>query len=108
MDLKKVQKHNVYLWLILWSRSIFPHIYVITRLFFLPFLFIQREREKGIQIGGGKAVQYYYHFLFLWSQGSSGSELRGVLAASRLRWAKTYCGMGRKIMKPACRETTFK
>lgn len=62
----------------------------------------------GIQIGGGKAVQYYYHFLFLWSQGSSGSELRGVLAASRLRWAKTYCGRGRKIIKPACRETTFK
>ncbi|TNN82274.1 hypothetical protein EYF80_007394 [Liparis tanakae] len=48
-----------------------------------------KEREIGIQIGGGKAVQYYYHFLFLWSQGSSGSELRGVLAARRLRWAKT-------------------
>ncbi len=85
----------------------FPHIYVITHLFFLLFCSF-REREMGIQIGGGKAVQYYYHFLFLWSQGSSGSELRGVLAASRLRWAKTYCGMGRKIMKPACRETTLK
>lgn len=70
---------------ILWPGLPFPHVYVITHLFFLLFCsFREREGEMGIQIGGGKAAQYYYHFLFLWSQGSSGSELRVVLAASRL------------------------
>lgn len=74
---------------------------------FSPF-FVHSERETGTEIGGGKAVQYYYHFLFLRSQGSSGNELRGVLEASRFRRAKTHCGTGRKIVKAACRETTFK
>lgn len=63
----------------------FFHTYMLLHIcFFSVFVHSEREREMGIQIGGGKAVQYYYHFLFLWSQGSSGSELRGVLAASRL------------------------
>lgn len=59
----------------------FFHTYMLLH---VCFFFIQRERERemGTQIGGGKALQYYYHFLFLWSQGSSGSELRGVLAAN--------------------------
>lgn len=80
MHPRKVQKHNVYFGCTSWPVSIFPQIYAITHLFFLFFFNSLNEGVMGMQTGGGKAVQYYYHFLFLCSQESTGSELRGVLA----------------------------
>lgn len=58
----------------------FFHKHMLLHICFFYFFNSLNEGVMGMQTGGGKAVQYYYRFLFLCSQESTGSEQRGDLA----------------------------